>query len=108
ALPGGRRAGGVRAVPAPGIAPPRPPMLPAGPAAVERLGRLLEVRLVVVLAQGVALEPLPEQDPAQVRVPGEADAHHVVDFALLELRPRPNPRQRRDEWLVPPARPPRV
>src|SRR5207302_14397 len=63
--------------------------------AVEDLGRPLVVRLEEVLPKGVVRVPFPHQDAGQVRVPGEPDAHHVEDLALLEVRPRRAGRPRR-------------
>src|SRR6266545_6583777 len=52
-----------------------------------------------VLAQWVAGEVLVGQDPPQVGVASELDAHQVVDLSLLELRARPDGRERRAERI---------
>jgi hypothetical protein len=44
----------------------------------------------------MAREFVPEKQPRQVRMPGELDAHQVVDLALLQVRADPQRRNRRD------------
>src|SRR5690606_16703132 len=76
-------------------------LLRGGPHVLGRVHDAIGVRLVLVgetceaggntradaheaLAQRVTGESVPQEDPAQVRVALELDAHQVVDLALLE------------------------
>ena len=59
-------------------------------AAVEDLGRPLVVRLEEVLAEREVRVAFPHEDALQLGVAGEPDAHHVVDFAFLEIGPAPD------------------
>src|SRR5260370_12365582 len=44
----------------------------------------------VVLAQGMPLPTLGQQNPLHVRMSVKIDAKHVVDFAFQPVRPRPS------------------
>ena len=68
---------------------------PAG----EDLGRALVIGLEEILAERVIGVSLPHEDALQLGVSGEADAHHVVDFALLEVGPAIDLVERRDHAL---------
>ena len=74
-----------------------------------RLGKTLVGRLVIgleeVLAERIVGEAVPHQDPLQLGMAGEPDAHHVVDFALLEIGPAVDVVERRDLALAPRPRP---
>src|SRR3990172_1930089 len=68
----------------------------ASPLAGIFLREALEARLEAagqrheVLAQGMAREAFPEEHSLQVGVAAEANAHEVVDLALLQLGPLPH------------------
>src|SRR5262249_13862760 len=51
----------------------------------EYLGRPFVIRLEIILAERIIGKAVPHQNARQVGVAGEANAHHVVDFALLEI-----------------------
>ena len=53
-----------------------------------------------VLAERVVGVAVPHQDALQLGVPGEPDAHHVVDLALLEVGPLPDRDDRGDLALA--------
>ncbi len=57
-----------------------------GPTRLEGFAFLLVECLAPILAHRPTRKTLPHQDAAQIRVPVEADAVHIVGFALLELR----------------------
>ena len=59
-------------------------------AAVEYLRRAFVIRFEEVFAERVVGVAFPHQDAGQLGMPGEPDAHHVVDFALLEVGPAPD------------------
>ena len=44
----------------------------------------------VILAQGIALPAVGQQNALQVRMPIEPDPEHVIDFPLQPIRRRPN------------------
>ena len=65
---------------------------PAG----KDLGGRLVVRLEEVLAERIVGIAFPHENPLQLGVAGEANAHHVEDFALLEIGPAINLVERRN------------
>ena len=79
-------------------------MVPAGPAALERLGIRLVVGLFPVLAQRVTLETLPQQDAPQVGVVGKPHTHQIPGLSLLKLGARPDRDQRRHDRIAASAR----
>ena len=66
---------------------------PAG----EDLGRALVIRLEEILAHRVVSVAVPHEDALQLGMPGEMHAHHVVDFALLEVGTAPDLVERRHD-----------
>ena len=73
-----------------GVVPPGqlffvPLVAATGVAAFEGFGFLFVVGLFPVLAQGVAVEPFPGQNAAQVGVAGESDPEEVIDLSLLQI-----------------------
>ena len=68
--------------------------------AAERLGVLLVIGLVPVLAHRMPVEPVPEQNPPQIRVPVKLDAEQVVDLPLLQIRARVDRRRARHRVVL--------
>ena len=62
---------------------------------VRRWLVLVIVRLHVILAHRMILEPVPHQDASQVRMPVEDDPVEVVNLAFLEFRGAPERGERR-------------
>ncbi len=64
------------------------------------LGAQPALRLVIVLAECVADEPVMREEPLEVRVALEPDSHEVPGLALEPVRGGPDARERRDGRLL--------
>ncbi len=75
-------------------------MLPTRPATVEGLGGFFVIGLFVVLAHGMAVKALPQQDALEVGMPWETDPVQIPDLAFLQISAGPDGGQRGHLWVL--------